>query len=588
MRFFLNIQIIIQLISVLVPFLLSVFLFFHLLKSKKKAILNSYLVCNFLLFLWALSELLEALTINKSAKWLVIQFQFFPVCFIGICWLILCLYSTDHKLKNVWHKLRWLLMPPCLLYGLLLTNEYHHLYFTVFDYSREVFGIGFWLNLAVSYSYVLLGMIILFRFSFQKYHQAKLKFLLLSLVAFTPVLANILFVTKIVHITYNQTPIAYDITPNAFSLSATFITIIIFQFRFPNIWPLALGEIVHNFKESILVVDNDNDIVNYNLAFAETFLPSGRDIHFKTLANVIKYLKPRVFDQNILKTLEDTSPSKFSKELLIQNAGQDFYFSVNIQPVFSHQGEVVGRIISLYDVSSYKKLMNELNEKNEELQAMNEELLAMNQQLEEYSAAVEELTIKAERNRIARDSHDTLSNTMALLIKLLEASIISCDQKAPQTKTQIQDAIKVARGGLGELRRLMFGLVPERLEKGSLKDALEVLIADFLATGLKVDFATEGIADDYNPDCKYVLYKTCQEALTNSIRHGGAQNVTVILKRLSHRIRLIIIDDGCGCREIHKGFGLSSMEQRVKSLHGDIYFCSDGETGFQIKVEVPI
>jgi hypothetical protein len=67
-----------------------------------------------------------------------------------------------------------------------------------------------------------------------------------------------------------------------------------------------------------------------------------------------------------------------------------------------------GKAFSFTDVSNFRNLVNELNQKNEELQAMNKELLALNNQLGEYAAAVEHSTIKEERNRIARDSHDIL------------------------------------------------------------------------------------------------------------------------------------------------------------------------------------
>jgi Signal transduction histidine kinase len=60
------------------------------------------------------------------------------------------------------------------------------------------------------------------------------------------------------------------------------------------------------------------------------------------------------------------------------------------------------------------------------------------------------------------------------------------------------------------------------------------------------------------------------------------------LKLVEGKINLVIIDDGCGCGEITKGFGLSGMEQRVKELDGKISFASDGESGFIICVEIPL
>jgi hypothetical protein len=63
-----------------------------------------------------------------------------------------------------------------------------------------------------------------------------------------------------------------------------------------------------------------------------------------------------------------------------------------------------------------------------------------------------------------------------------------------------------------------------------------------------------------------VVYRVYQEALTNSLRHGKAQNVSIIIRLSNHRIATSILDDGCGCDTLQKGLGLTSMEQRVKSV----------------------
>jgi signal transduction histidine kinase len=84
------------------------------------------------------------------------------------------------------------------------------------------------------------------------------------------------------------------------------------------------------------------------------------------------------------------------------------------------------------------------------------------------------------------------------------------------------------------------------------------------------------------------LYRLCQEAITNSTRHGKAKNTNIILKFSEDKIRLFIFDDGCGCQNIKKGFGLSGMEQRIHNIHGSIVYGSDGESGFNIRVELPL
>ncbi|MHB8126154.1 MAG: GAF domain-containing sensor histidine kinase [Desulfitobacteriaceae bacterium] len=234
-----------------------------------------------------------------------------------------------------------------------------------------------------------------------------------------------------------------------------------------------------------------------------------------------------------------------------------------------------------------RTLEQRVMERTEELNSKNAELALMIEKLKEHSKMIEELAIAKERNRFAMDVHDTLGHTMTLLIKLLEVGRMNFE--SPDTMiVKMDDAIKVAREGLKELRRSVKGLTTEKLETNDFVRALEDLITDFQTSRVKIDFSVEGLYSFLSPVYSYALYNVCREALTNSLRHGKAENVTIILKFAEGKIKLVIIDDGCGCREITKGFGLSGMEQRVKDLDGKISFASDGESGFIIRLEIPL
>ncbi|MCX7923196.1 MAG: protein kinase [Clostridia bacterium] len=226
-------------------------------------------------------------------------------------------------------------------------------------------------------------------------------------------------------------------------------------------------------------------------------------------------------------------------------------------------------------------LNNQLNMKNIELKAMNE-------QLKEYASTVEELAVARERNRMAIAVHDTLGHSMSILLKLLEAIKISLKKDTAKTEEKLSKAIEIAREGLIEVRRSVSGLMPGKLESTNLIGALEKLISDYQSSGVNVEFTVDGDFDLRNPRCSTAIYRTCQEALTNSLRHGKAKNVAIILKIVKSRLRLFIVDDGCGCKDISKGFGLSGMEHRIKELGGTITYKSDGENGFNIHVEIPL
>jgi signal transduction histidine kinase len=218
------------------------------------------------------------------------------------------------------------------------------------------------------------------------------------------------------------------------------------------------------------------------------------------------------------------------------------------------------------------------------------ELSDKNQQLEEYAATVEELSIMKERNRFARDVHDTIGHTMTLLMALLEVSIITCEKDAGDTKLKLQEAQKLVKAGFTELRNSIYNLSSRQQETQNLLLPIKDLISDFRHTGMNIEFFIDGEVDrSVHSGFFGILYKTCQEALTNSFRHGKAERVFILLRFTDTHIKLYVFDNGLGCKKIKPGIGLSGMAQRVKEVNGDIVYGSAQEDGgFNINIKIPI
>lgn len=237
----------------------------------------------------------------------------------------------------------------------------------------------------------------------------------------------------------------------------------------------------------------------------------------------------------------------------------------------------------------------ELKGKNDELMVKNQELAVLNQQLKEHAATIEELAIVKERNRVAREVHDTLGHTLTLLIMLIKVSRIKFEEDPNESKDKLSQAVEIAQEGLEELRRSIMGLMPENSGNNNIIHSLETLIASAQKSGLEVDFSVNGEEFYYKNlsirssfsfnDC---IYKTCQEAITNSLRHGNATKIGIFLRFSPEKLVIFIIDNGRGCQNIRKGFGLKGMEGRVQSLNGHIIYGSDGEKGFNIHIEIPM
>ncbi len=224
---------------------------------------------------------------------------------------------------------------------------------------------------------------------------------------------------------------------------------------------------------------------------------------------------------------------------------------------------------------------------NEELNERNEELTVANKHLKDYASMVEELAVIKERNRLAMEIHDSLGQTMNVLLKLLENSEADHRTNPVKTGENITQAIEVVRDGLAELKHSVAGLVPGRLKNNDLLIALRDLFAVYEISGLEIEFITEGILGSITPTCAEAIYRVCQEAMTNSIKHGHALRVMITLRRTGDFLRLYIIDDGRGCNSIKKNHGLFNMEQRISKLQGSISYGSEGK-GFNIFVEIPL
>ena len=205
---------------------------------------------------------------------------------------------------------------------------------------------------------------------------------------------------------------------------------------------------------------------------------------------------------------------------------------------------------------------------NLQLQTANIRLKEMNEQLKDYSEMTEKMAETRERNRIAREIHDTLGHTMTGLSAGIDACIAMIDFSVDATKEQLNKISQVARQGIKDIRRSVNKLRPDALEHSGLQEALEKMINETMQVS----------------DVK--INRVVQESITNAIRHGKAKQIDVNLWKEDKWLNLEIKDNGIGCEEIHTGFGLIHIEERIKMLKGTVEY--DGSNGFKVTARIPI
>lgn len=224
---------------------------------------------------------------------------------------------------------------------------------------------------------------------------------------------------------------------------------------------------------------------------------------------------------------------------------------------------------------------------NLQLQTANMRLKEMNEQLQDYAEMSEKMAETRERNRIAREIHDTLGHTMIGLSAGIDACIAMIDFSVDATKEQLNKISQVARQGIKDIRRSVNKLRPDALEHSGLREALEKMIEETMqVSDVKIDYECQVDTLKFNQDEEDMIYRVVQESITNAIRHGEAKYIEVRLWKENKWLNLVIKDNGIGCEEIHTGFGLIHIEERIKMLQGTVEY--DGSDGFKVTARIPI
>jgi signal transduction histidine kinase len=222
----------------------------------------------------------------------------------------------------------------------------------------------------------------------------------------------------------------------------------------------------------------------------------------------------------------------------------------------------------------------------EKLARTNVELEDTYRRLLEHMQRTEILSVEKERVRMSREIHDTLAHTLTALLVQMEAVKKMMVINPEQAAVDIENAQSVTREGLSELKRTIRELRPQILESHSFADAMRHMVQDqkLLHIDLDVSIANER-ADD--PSTEVVLLRLLQETMTNAVRHGKADQLSVTMQEENGLLRVILEDNGKGVGVIRKGFGLTGMQERIEKNGGTIQFHSQPGKGFRITVLIP-
>jgi signal transduction histidine kinase len=212
-------------------------------------------------------------------------------------------------------------------------------------------------------------------------------------------------------------------------------------------------------------------------------------------------------------------------------------------------------------------------------------------QLNEFAEQSQRAAIFEERNRMARDIHDTLAQGFTGVIVQLEAAedAISCSSRK-EAENHLRRAGELARRSLSEARRSVHALRPQALQEHNFWEALKGSIkSTTVGTAIHATFEAQGKLPELPQPWQENLLRIGQEALTNTLKYAHARSFKTRLTYKAKELRLELRDDGNGfkVKDRHDGAGLSGMRERVEQMGGELEIASARGKGTKVIVVVP-
>ncbi len=222
-----------------------------------------------------------------------------------------------------------------------------------------------------------------------------------------------------------------------------------------------------------------------------------------------------------------------------------------------------------------------------------QELAEANRKLARYAVTLEQLSVSRERNRLARELHDTLAHTLSGLAVQLDALETVAQPLSPKAERMLEHALVTVREGLNETRRTLQDLRATPLEEMGLALALKNMaqrFADLWELSLTLDIQED--VGPLAPEVEQAYYRVAQEALDNIARHAEARAVIVSLTRTDRCLTLTVSDDGRGIApDTDFGadhFGIQGMRERAMLIGGTLEITAHPDQGTTLRLSTEL
>jgi signal transduction histidine kinase len=243
---------------------------------------------------------------------------------------------------------------------------------------------------------------------------------------------------------------------------------------------------------------------------------------------------------------------------------------------------LIQTIIFLAVGFSISYLMSRLNQQQQSL-------AEANIRLTHHASTLEHLATSRERNRVARELHDTLAHTLSGLSVQLEAVKAYWDIDPQKARSTLEGSLQAAHSGLGETRRALQALRASPLDDLGLSLAVRTMVEDTAARAdLDLNLSIADELPSLSPDVEQCIYRIAQEAVTNVAKHAKAKTLIVDLEPTGEKVTLTVRDDGVGFdvgkKDKTNNYGLEGMQERAQLAGGELTVTSKPGVGTTVKL----
>lgn len=518
--------------------------------------------------LWTVANGLEMMGLTLQTKLFWANLQYLAYGFAPVAWLAMVMEFGGVFRRRRMQLLLLASIIPLITFSLVWFDPQLGLVrygFSLksgpfFPVIEKHYGPWFWIHFAQAYSFNVLSIILLTRKLMRQdnLYRRQATYLLAGLALI--MLVNISYIVGI-------SPVrAFDLSPFSFSISGLIIGWGIFKNRLFDVIPVARNRIVERMPQAIVVHDKDGYVLDVNEQ-AESVLNMNRDrILGQALSSIVRYSRLGAVVEQLLPVRSQT----VGREVEVYIDGQIRVFDLHYTPVLDNGHDRQVWVLSLNDVTQIRRSREEIQRQRNEL------------------------TVLEERERMARDLHDNLGQSLSFGTIQTQSILRELERGNRERAThQAQRLLEIMDSAHENLRSFVHNISQEEGHDRSFSELLRSMIRKLPlgeAPRVLIKFPTEMERLFDSQISKYQLLSMTGEAINNSFKHAGATFITVGMRELEKAYEYYIQDNGRGfdpaASLLDDGVGLTSMQERARLTGGvmKISASDDENTGTRVSI----